>query len=194
MRNRAWHPLAASAWIMALLVVVPRTTGAENGLAAHWPLDEGTGTVARDVSGNSHHSRILGAQWARLGESSVLAFDGLNDVVNCGTAKSLDLRGPLTMSVWCQPSADATVDVGICGKGIGCYQITLYRLNSCYFYVGSGGNNTGLRGCVVPGVWQHVASTFDGTTIRLYMNGSTSGRVISALSECNERSQLSADE
>lgn len=33
------------------------------GLAAHWPLNEGSGTTARDISGNGHNGTINGATY-----------------------------------------------------------------------------------------------------------------------------------
>lgn len=34
-----------------------------SNLIAHWPMDEGHGTTARDHSGNDHHGHIFGATW-----------------------------------------------------------------------------------------------------------------------------------
>ncbi len=35
----------------------------DEGLRAHWPLDEGSGKQAMDRSGNGHHGQISGAEW-----------------------------------------------------------------------------------------------------------------------------------
>jgi PKD repeat protein len=41
-----------------------RLTGAEEGLAGYWPLDEGTGTETADESGNGHHGTLGGGtEW-----------------------------------------------------------------------------------------------------------------------------------
>ena len=144
---------------------------AEPVLVAHYPLNEGKGAIARDASGNGNHGRIQGAQWARLGKIHVLAFDGINDLISCGSPPALDLRGPMTMSVWFQPAEGATTEVGLCGKHFSSYLITNYKLNSSYWYIRDGGNNAGFRGSVDPGAWQQLAGTFDGRTLRLYKNG-----------------------
>ena len=49
-----------------------------HGLIGHWPLDEGTGTVAHDASGYGHHSRSLTAAWTsgRSSSTSALTFTG----------------------------------------------------------------------------------------------------------------------
>ena len=153
------------------LLLWTSTAQAEGALVAHYPLREGEGRVARDASGNKNHGRIVGAQWERMGKLHALSFDGVGAVVNCGKPAVLDRRGPMTISAWLRPAEEPITEVGVCGKHMSSYLITIYKTNSAYFYVGDGGNNAGLRGAVVPGAWQQLTGTFDGTTIRLYCNG-----------------------
>ena len=37
--------------------------GLAGGLVAHWPLDDGTGAIARDRSGNGHDGEVTGGTW-----------------------------------------------------------------------------------------------------------------------------------
>jgi len=37
----------------------------EPGLVAYYPLDEGSGDLARDRSGHGNHGKIRGAQWEK---------------------------------------------------------------------------------------------------------------------------------
>ena len=49
--------------VPALFVLLPCGTlaAAQQGLVAHFPFDEGSGTVVRDASGNGHDGAVHGA-------------------------------------------------------------------------------------------------------------------------------------
>lgn len=48
----------------------------------HWKLDEGSGTVAHDASGNGHDGTFKGApQWVTGKIGGALQFDGVDDFV-----------------------------------------------------------------------------------------------------------------
>lgn len=60
------------------------------GLVAYWNFEEGTGTLANDVSGNGHHGTVYGATWADGISGYGLQFDGSNDYVD--VSNSADFR------------------------------------------------------------------------------------------------------
>ncbi len=77
------------AWVAISMLAITGVLNAaadELGLVAHWPLDEGAGTVARDTSGNGNGNdgKVLGAQWVKVPGGHGLEFDGLNSYVDCG--------------------------------------------------------------------------------------------------------------
>lgn len=43
-------------------------TGNEPGLVGYWPLNEGSGTIAHDLSGNENHGAICGATWVEVND------------------------------------------------------------------------------------------------------------------------------
>ena len=149
----------------------------EPGLVAYYPLNSGSGSVARDLSGNGNHGKIVGATWERLRKSYVLAFDGEDDHVFCGAPASLDLRGPLTLSAWVLPEEVPGGEVGILGKQFSSYLLTYYKTREVYTYIGEGANN--LKSRIGVGMWNYIVSTFDGETMQLYMNGRRVGERVS---------------
>ncbi len=159
--------------LTACLLLGCRASKAETGLAARFPLDEGSGTTARDASGNGNHAQIHGAAWTKSGEGSVLSFDGQGDYARCGDAPELDLRGPVTVSAWVWPEEVPGGEVGIAGKHFSSYLLTYYKDRQVYWYIGSGGNHVSHH--VTPGMWTHIAGTFDGSVLRLYCQGELAG-------------------
>ena len=74
-------------------------------LVAHWKLDETSGTVATDASGNGHTGMLEGGvNFADHGEPGIagngLAFDGIDDLINAGP---VPIEGPFSIAAWVQP-------------------------------------------------------------------------------------------
>ena len=138
-------------------------------LAAHYPLNEGSGVEAHDVSGNGNDGTIAGAIWVPTDEGYALAFDGINDCVDCGAGASLDITEAITLSAWIFPDEVPSGEHGVVGKDFSSYLLTYYKDGRCWWYIRTGGNNA--KGNVAAGAWSYVAGTFDGTMLRLYVNG-----------------------
>ena len=59
-------------------------------LVTLWPLDEGTGEVTLDASGNGHDGELIeGPKWVAGKFNKALQFDGVDDVVDFGKSKEL---------------------------------------------------------------------------------------------------------
>ncbi len=143
-------------------------------LAAHWRFDEGEGETLHDSSGNNNHGTIKGAKWVKNGDGYALELDGEDDCVDCGAGPSLDIRDKLSITTWVYPrEREAEGDAGIVGKDYRSYVITYpypYRAdNRVRTYLFGGGANT--YATLAPGQWHHVASTYDGNMLRLYIDG-----------------------
>jgi formylglycine-generating enzyme required for sulfatase activity len=55
----------------------------DSGLVAYWPMDEDTGSLIGDSSGNGNYGNIYGATWTIGISGSALSFDGIDDYVQC---------------------------------------------------------------------------------------------------------------
>ena len=146
----------------------PVTSANDKGLVAYWNFNEGKGSLLHDLTGNGNHGKIHGAEWVKCGRGHALRFDGTDDYVDCGTGPSLNITGPITLEAWVLPEFASPGEPGIVGKFYDSYALTYYK-GQCWWYISKGGNNA-LASLEI-GSWQHIAGTFDGKDIRLYLNG-----------------------
>jgi len=70
------------------------------GLVGYWSMNEGTGTVAGDGSGNGNRGTLTGGPtWVDGKRGKALNFDGTNDYVDSVDGASLNLQS-VSMSAW----------------------------------------------------------------------------------------------
>jgi glucose/arabinose dehydrogenase/PKD repeat protein len=154
------------------------------GLVAAWSFNAGSGTTAADVTGNGRTGTISGATWTAQGRyGNALAFDGVNDWVTVADHNSLDLATGMTLSAWVYPTAhgDGVWRNILIKQRTGGEAYTLYSnvdTNVPTVYVDPSPTTwLDARGTMqLPlNAWTHLAASYDGTTLRLYVNGSQAG-------------------
>ena len=150
-------------------LIISACAEVEKGMVGHWSFDADRGVVARDASPAGNHGTIRGARHVECGAGSALQFDGDDAFVDCGKPRSLDLRGPLAIAAWVRPDSVPDAERAICGKSQLSYALTYYKDGKIWFYIGSGSN--AVNAPFEPQRWQHVAATFDGGTMAIYING-----------------------
>jgi len=148
-----------------------------SNLVAYWKFDEGTGTTAKDSSGNGNTGTLTnGPLWTQGRIGSALYFDGADDTVIVPDSNSLDLSNAFTLSAWVNPS-QAFTD----------FRAILVKNYSYYLYANAAGycgDGTPLSGfeqptsnivcqstSLVPNTWTHLAATYNGSTLTLYRDG-----------------------
>ena len=155
-------------------------------LAAAYAFDESGGAATADSSGNGNHATLHGAAFVAGKHGNAVAFDGAGDYVEAPNRASLDIAGPgITIAFWARiESTSSGTDYVIVGKPWSAssmpspfYQYGVEYSNSGnktvdFFFGDPGGGLHGpYRMSVVPSVWTHVAFTFDGATVRGYVDG-----------------------
>ncbi|MDI6450932.1 LamG-like jellyroll fold domain-containing protein [Anaerobaca lacustris] len=161
--------------LILLVLVLAAGNSASAALVGHWRFDEGSGTTARDSSGNGNDGTLSGdVEWAAGQIGNALQFNE-NGWVDCGDI--LTLTQTLTITCWVNPAV-LSGDRGFVTR------------EAAYAFKSSGnflrfttpgildynGNNTILQ----TDTWQHVAVTFMPNQTQgcvFYLNGVETDRV-----------------
>jgi hypothetical protein len=149
-----------------------------------WLFDEGTGDIATDSSGLDNHGTLINEpEWVTGWSGSALEFDGGDCYVDCGTDVSLNPSTAITILAWVfvgeYSSGQRSILVRRDYGGANDFQFVNWPADrgGIRFSFWSGGAEKAVDSTdVVPlGDWCHVATTYDGTQGRIYINGVESG-------------------
>jgi hypothetical protein len=153
----------------------------------NWHFDEGTGSIAYDATQFHNDGTITGATWTTGHSGSGLYFHGggqwvNGDGVTVPHATSLDITSPFCVSAWINAIGSdqwlTIVDKYRYADGIA-WGYTLYLDNGrirLTVYSGSNGQSTAIGTSDLRNHgWKYVCGVWDGTHIRVYVNGTFEG-------------------
>ena len=150
------------------------------GLVGAWGFEDGIGTIASDSSPAANVGNVSGASWTESGRfGGALSFDGVNDMVSVPDADSLDISNAMTLEAWVFPTQRGGWRTAVMKERAGGLAYAIYSSGwndrpSGHLTTGSEQDARGTAELTV-GSWSHVALTWDGGTLRLYVNGTQVG-------------------
>jgi chitodextrinase len=154
------------------------------GLVAGYSFDEGSGVTVADASGNGNVGTVSSATWSSAGHfGGALSFNGTSSLVTVPDSGSLDLTGAMTLSAWVRPSALGGWRTVLLKEDIG--GVTSGQPYALYAETNSSkplamafttGEVRAFGPAQLPlSTWTHLAATYDGSQLRLYVNGALAG-------------------
>jgi hypothetical protein len=157
--------------------VTSRAQPLVQGLVAAYGFEEGAGGTTADASGNGLTGTISGAAWARGKFGNALRFDGVGDWVTVADAAALHLSTGMTLSAWVKPTREMQQwPCVVLKETTGDLTYTLYASSDAdqpSGWILSDGDENGVNGDdeVPLHTWTHLATTYDGSTLSMYVNG-----------------------
>lgn len=160
------------------------TLPSRQGLIGYWPMNEGAGTKAEDMSGNGSHGNFSGSPaWVSGKRSNALSFGGGSDHLIVSDQPVLGNMAQLTISSWVKfnqlPSVTGNTATIVSKRHSGApwysYHLTVSNadnkigfqvVNSSFAPVHLPGN-TALQASV----WYQITATYDGSNMHIYVNG-----------------------
>ena len=141
--------------------------------------DEGSGTVASDSSALDNNADLMnGATWGSGRIGGGLAVDGVNDFAAVPNSASLQgFTDAFTVSAWVRRPASQSGWRSVVTRQLTTNAADQFHLS---FYNGqprfglnttSGGNQYVGGGSAPLGQWVHLAGVYNGSTIKLYVDG-----------------------
>ncbi len=157
-----------------------RNLSLDEGLIAHWRFDETSGTTALDAGPNAYHLTLLNGPTfstdvptLSFTNAGSISFDGINDYAFKDGGVGMRPVRKVTLAGWLKPTSSAAISIPL-----------EYGNNNSYGIVYDEGGefkpiiytNTGIfpsTGVIrAPGSWYHTAMTYDGVSLKLYVDGS----------------------
>ncbi|MCD4747005.1 MAG: LamG domain-containing protein, partial [Bacteroidales bacterium] len=188
---RIWNDVRTEAEIRTNMY--KELAGTETGLVAYYKLNETSGTNADDSQSSSNNDGTWNGSgggsntspaWqtspAFFGPKNCLLFNDVSsEYVNCGTSLSGAISGTsFSIEAWIYPTnfKTNTYDNTIAGNSSNANGF-LFRYGSSgilEFLIGSSSNwysVSSSNNALVLNTWQHVSATYNGSNMKLYVNG-----------------------
>jgi hypothetical protein len=183
--------LTAAVAAVALTLGLPVAARADSfPLMGWWPMNEGSGQTVRDWSGHANNGTLGSTpgvdandpSWIRgVFFGSALRFDG-GDFVTIADSPSLSPAN-LTVAAWVRATGSPGILQYVLSKGsVACdhssYGLYTARNGGLAFYIADA--NAYYRSPqagpeIWDGAWHNAAGTFDGKSVRLYIDGKEVG-------------------
>ncbi|MCP4358984.1 MAG: DUF11 domain-containing protein [Chloroflexi bacterium] len=156
-----------------------------DNLLAYWPLNEGSGAIARDITGHGYDGTLNNDPvfttttplLITVANPYALDFDGGNDYIEVDNNSGLFDLTQMSFSAWIKPEWVSDGPIGNPGflgiRGATGSRVSLH-IHKDYSGLDTYTSNGGVQFYTYPfqqGQWYHIAMTWDGVNEALYVNG-----------------------
>jgi hypothetical protein len=156
---------------LSLNLSSPSSAGQESGRP-----DPANASIQPPVSvGHIHPTGPSAASWA-------LSFDGSSNDVEVTDNPSLHLSAPLTIEAWIKPKVAFAGERDAVGKRT--YALGIAPLGTgfqaIFKFVSGGATRSVASGQLTLNQWYHVVGDYDGSNVRLFVNGTKAAAIVTS--------------
>ncbi len=155
----------------AVVLIIVLGGSAMGALVAHYHFDGN----AQDSSGNNLHGTPHGGPGYAPGViGQAINLDGINDYVDCGNNSKFNITSGITVAMWVNLATLPGDWRTVVSKGDTSWRVSNYGVEKrCHFSIEGPPDYTSVQSgaFLVEGEWYHVCATFDGSALRMYVDG-----------------------
>ena len=147
------------------------------GPVGEWKLDENTGTLANDTSGNNNTGTLTnGPTWTTGKVGAGVRFDGVDDYMEGGNGSSLQIQSMITLEAWVYHTTSPTNNFAIVYGSSNNYDYGLVWQQSTGrmilgLKIGGTWADRAYTNSIPENSWVHIVGTYNGTRAKIYRNG-----------------------
>jgi len=168
----------ASPAFASVTLASPNLTALSSGLVGYWPLDGATtnwaANTTADLSGQGNTGTLVSLATSSapaVGKiGGALNFNGSASNISVPNSAGINPASTITVSVWIKPGTSATSDI-IEKAGCNGYYLEIVAAAVAWGKQCVGTNQTSASNVIKLNAWNYVVSTYDGTTLNIYING-----------------------
>jgi len=162
-----------------MLFSISIASAAEEGLIGYWSFDEGKGDVAADSSGNKNDGKLVRSpEWVDGKFGKALKFDSAKtqkvEIPNSDSFTKVTTA--VTMAAWVNPAnTGGWMSFGV--KGDITYGMFIGAGAFVRIHYSGGTSFDTPANAIKANEWTHVVGTYDGKTVKIYINGDVKAEV-----------------
>jgi hypothetical protein len=154
-----------------------------NTYVAGYSFDEPSGSTAADASGKGNTGTLTAATRVPGKYGGALSFNGFSSWVTVAGSNSLNLTAAMTLEAWVKPAALGGWEAVLLKEASNGLDYALYANESPSRPSGfaniSGADREAYgTGALPVNTWSHLAATYDGATLKMYVNANLVGSTI----------------